>query len=70
MQRNEDQLRRQAIRNGLRLSKSRSHDPDAIDYGLYALVDPATGGTVNPAHAGRCTHSWTLDDVTSYLRQD
>jgi hypothetical protein len=32
-------LRRMADRNGLRLVKSRSRDPRAVDYGLYALID-------------------------------
>lgn len=35
-----------AIRQGLRLEKSRRLDPLATDYGRYALTDLATGTTV------------------------
>jgi hypothetical protein len=63
----ENRLRRAADRRGLRLTKSRSRDPNAIDYGLYAVVDVQTNGIMNPAIAGRWMHSWTLDDVENYL---
>ena len=35
----ENRLRRAAVRQGLRLVKSRSRDPRALDYGGYMLVD-------------------------------
>jgi hypothetical protein len=63
----ENRLRRKADRMGYRLSKSRSRDPDAIDYGLYALLDPSTGSAVNPALAQRWVHSWSLDEVEKWL---
>ncbi len=63
----ENRLRRKAERCGLRLIKSARRDPDASDYGLYALLDLQTGGAVNPALAGRWTCSWTLDEVEHYL---
>jgi hypothetical protein len=66
----EDRLRRAAQRQGLRLVKSRSRDPRAIDHGLYALIDTQTNGAVNPAIAGRWTCSWTLDEVENYLTRD
>ena len=47
----ETRLRNTADRRGYRLKKSRSRDPEAIDFGRYALVDARTGGTVNPAIA-------------------
>ncbi|MFP5077020.1 hypothetical protein ACLE20_06905 [Rhizobium sp. YIM 134829] len=63
----ENKLRRMADRQGLRLVKSRSRDPNAIDYGLYALIDVQTSGAVNPVIAGRWVCSWDLDDVREYL---
>lgn len=64
----ENRLRRAADRQGLRLSKSRSRDPQAIDYGLYALVDVQTNGLVHPALADRWTHALTLDEVEEWLK--
>jgi hypothetical protein len=63
----ENKLRRAADRQGLRLEKSRSRDPRAIDYGLFALIDIRKGEAINPPIAGRWTCSWTLDDVEKYL---
>jgi hypothetical protein len=65
----ENKLRRSADRQGLRLEKSRSRDPRAIDYGLFALIDVRTGGAINPAIAGRWVHSWTLEKVQKYLNR-
>jgi hypothetical protein len=65
----ENRLRRAADRQGLRLEKSRSRDPNAIDYGLYALIDVQTSGTVNSAIADRWVHSWMLDVVEEYLKR-
>ena len=66
----ENRLRRKASLYGLRLSKSSRRDPDALDYGLYALIDEQTGGAVNSALIGRFIHSWDLDDVEAYLISD
>lgn len=63
----ENRLRRKAERRGFRLIKSARRAPDACDYGLYALLDPRTGGAVNPALADRWTCSWSLDQVEDYL---
>ena len=65
----ENRLRRAADRQGLRLLKSRSRDPRAIDYGLFALVDVRHGGAVNPAIAERWTCSWTIEQVEQYLNR-
>jgi hypothetical protein len=65
----ENRLRGMAKRYGLRLEKSKSRDPSAIDYGLYALIRPETGGTVNAAIAQRWVCSWNLDTVEQYLSQ-
>ena len=55
---------------GLRLTRSRSRDLDAIDYGLYALIDHQTGGATHPALAQRWVHTLTLDEVEQYLTKD
>ena len=64
----ESRLRRMAARHDLMLMKSRARDPDRLDYGLYALVDIRTNGTVNPSLAGTYNCSWDLDDVEGYLK--
>ena len=63
----ENLLRRVAERRGMKLIKSGRRDPQALDFGLYALIDHTTGGAVNPALANRFTCSWTLDQVENYL---
>jgi hypothetical protein len=65
--RRENWLRRAVARQGYRLVKSRSRDPHAVDFGLYAVIEPTTGGTVNPSIAGRWICSWGLDDVEEWL---
>jgi hypothetical protein len=64
----ENKLRRASDRQGLRLVKSRSRDPRAVDYGLFALVDSETGVAVNPL-LKRFECSWTLDEVEGYLNR-
>jgi hypothetical protein len=63
----ENRLRRVADRYGYRLSRSTRRDPEALDYGLYALFDLRSGYAVNPALVNRFDHSWTLDDVEQFL---
>lgn len=63
----ENRLRRVADRRGLKLVKSRSRDTNAVDYGLYALIDVATRGAINPAIADRWTCSWNIEQVRQYL---
>jgi len=63
----ENRLRRMADRQGLRLQKSRSRDPNACDFGLYALIDLQTGGAVNPALSQRWVCSWSLEETEAYL---
>ncbi len=65
----ENRLRRIADRRGLRLMKSRSRDPKAVDFGLYGLVDIQTNDLINPPIAGRWTCSWTLEDVEDYFKE-
>jgi hypothetical protein len=63
----ENRVRRVAQRRGLRLVKSRRRDPQAVDYGLYALIDVDTNSAVNPPIAQRFVCSWTLDEAEAYL---
>lgn len=62
----ENRLRRMANRQGLRLMKSRSRDPNALDFGLYALTD-TQNVLINPPLAGRWACSWTIDEIENYL---
>ena len=62
----EARLRRMADRQGLILRKSRRRDPEAIDFGLYALVDIESGGTIHPEGV-ISPYSLTLEDVEAYL---
>ena len=66
----ENRVRRMAKRRGYRLVKSRSRDPQAVDYDLYAVIDVRTNGAVNPPIAGRWLCSWLLDKVEDYLTYD
>lgn len=65
--RRENRARRIAHRRRLRLAKSRSRAPLAPDFGLFALIDVRTGGTVNEWLANRWTCSWTLEQVEAFL---
>lgn len=66
----ENKLRRMADRQGLRLTRARSRDPHAMDFGLYALLDYQSGGSVFPHLANRWVHTLTLDEVEEYLLED
>ncbi|WP_128639244.1 hypothetical protein [Rhodococcus opacus] len=61
----ETRLRRAAVRQGLRMTKTRRRDPRATDYGTYQLVDAATGGL--KAHRLPGGYGLTLDDVERVL---
>lgn len=65
----ENRLRRAAERQGLRLEKSRRRDPNAIDYGRYALTDPTYGGAVHES-APWGIHALDAEDVAIYLWGD
>lgn len=65
----ENRLRRAAERQGLRLEKSRRRDPNAIDFGRYALIDPTYGGAVHDA-APWGIHALDAEDVAIYLWGD
>ena len=62
----ENRLRRAAHRQGLWLTKSRRRDPNALRYGLYALVDSETGVTMHSS-APWGIYALDLDDVEKYL---
>lgn len=60
----ENQLRRAAERQGLRLERSRRRDPRALGYGTYKLTDARTGELV----AGDADYyGLSMDDVEKTL---
>ena len=61
----ENRLRRAAVRQGLRLEKSRARDPRAITFGTYRLTDPATNTVVACGRADG--YGLTLDEVEKAL---
>ena len=62
----ENRLRRVAVRRGLRLVKSRRRDPQALDFGCYALVDASANVIVFGTWAtGRLEA--TLDEIEGFL---
>ena len=63
---NENRLRRVADRQGLQLRKSRRRDPNAVDYGLYALIERSYGSAIHP-HGVISEYDLTLEDVGLYL---
>lgn len=62
----EARIRRTLARRGWALEKSRRRDPQAVDFGLYRIMDPRT----NTAKAGasQAAFEMTLDDVERYLK--
>jgi hypothetical protein len=63
----ENRLRRMAQRQGLRLLKSRRRDPNARDYGGFALIKPDG----NSAEHGfdPWPYSATLDEIEEVLKR-
>jgi hypothetical protein len=57
--------RRLADTFGLRLAKSRTRNPDAPDYGCYALIDIDTGGAAYGT--GSLGFDADLSDIEAYL---
>jgi hypothetical protein len=58
----ENRLRRMASRQGFRLSRSRSRNPDAYEYGLYLLVNIDNCCMID---------GWvSLDTIEAWLRDD
>lgn len=62
----ESRARRLAARQGFALRKSRTRNPEAMDYGGFGLVDPASNLIVYGSfNSGRFIAS--LDDVEEWL---
>lgn len=61
----EQRIRRAAKRQGLALRKTRTRDPRALDYGMYALADEQTNVVVAGTASDR--FGFSLDDVDAYL---
>jgi len=66
----ENRIRRKADRMGYRLVKSRSRDKDALDYGLYGLIDLETSGSVFPHDVRGSPCVSTLEEVENYLKRE
>src|SRR4051794_12442550 len=66
----ENRLRRVAQRQGLLLVKSRRRDPQAVDFGTYALLDPDTKALVAGDSEVMNGYGLTLDDVEKILVTD
>jgi hypothetical protein len=62
----ESRIRRTAQKLGLIVKKSRSRDPDAIDYGDYWVLDGETGVIIFPSGVGGQIGA-SLDDVAEFL---
>jgi hypothetical protein len=60
----EVRLRRAAQRQGLRLHKSRTRDPQAIGYGLFHISDLDNAAVAGTGCSG---YSMSVDDVEVYL---
>lgn len=63
----ENRLRMMADRQGLRLLKSRTRDPNALTFGGYQLVDLQNGGCVCGWGNAGYGYAASLDDVEEYL---
>ena len=61
----ENRLRRMARRQGLRLIKSRTRDPRALDYGGYWVRNSRHAAAYGPIPEG-----FTLDQVERFLTDD
>jgi hypothetical protein len=64
----ENRLRRQLLRMGYYLMKSRARDPYDITFGGYQIVDIRTNGlSGGHGNAGR-GYGFTLDDVQDWIK--
>lgn len=63
----ENRLRRMAERQGMKLHKIKRHDPKAIDYGTYYLIDIRLDYLVFPKSNGETGIGATIDEIEKYL---
>ena len=63
----ENRLRNMAGRQGLRLTKARRRDPQALDYGTYMLIDANTNALV--AWGLQSGYGMTLDEIETCLKE-
>ena len=66
----ENRLRRMADRYGYQLRKSPRRDPRAPDFGLFAVIDPRTGGAVNAGTVVNTPFGWSHGEVWRFLMAD
>ena len=62
----ENRLRRMAERQGLALRKSPRRDPNALDFGIYWIVDPARRDAV-VARGSQYDQAMSIDEVERWL---
>lgn len=63
----ENRLRQKAKRMGLSVLKSRRRDPQALDFGLFMIVDAYTNGAL--VGSGPFGADMSLDDVETFLAE-
>ena len=63
----ENRLRRKARRHGLFIRKTRRRDPDALDYGRYAIFDADHGGCCHAGSPINTPYALTLEDVAAFI---
>lgn len=61
----ENRVRRMALRQGLHLQKSRTRNAEALDFGLYRIVEPYTNFVV--AGGSPLDYSMSLPEVEEFL---
>ena len=59
-------LQKLADDNGYAVRKNQTRNPDAFDYGLYAVTDVGSGGTTH-ANLVNSPYALTLDEVEKEL---
>lgn len=64
----ENRMRRKLDRMGYRLIKSRRKDPDAFDYGLFAIVDQNHNSLMHESLAGSI-YALDLEEVDSWIEE-
>jgi hypothetical protein len=64
----ENRLRRKLGRMGYRLARTRRKDPDAIDYGKYAIIDAQTNCTVAGTNKNCSWYEFDLDDTEKWIK--
>ncbi len=57
-------MRRRARREGFEIRKSHTRVPEALDYGMYWMIEPYVNNCIVAGGDG-----WTLDEVDEWLTE-